>query len=62
MYRNGTNKSSENNIPVTLDVGYYNYTAINLGNANYSASSKTFFATVQQGTTQLTLTVSPSWN
>jgi hypothetical protein len=46
LYRNGTNVSDENNTPVVLAAGYYNYTVINPGNENYSSSSKTFFATV----------------
>jgi len=48
MYRNSSDVSSENNTPINLTIGYYNYTVINLGNDNYSGSSKTFFATVNQ--------------
>jgi len=48
MYRNSSNVSSENNTPINLATGYYNYTVINLGNDNYTGSSKTFFVTVNQ--------------
>jgi hypothetical protein len=60
MYRNGSNVSSENNTPVTLSAGYYNYTVINPGNQNYSLSSKTFFAAVQQNTSTCSLTINPA--
>ena len=50
MYRNQSDVSNENGTAITLATGYYNYTVINYGNENYSASSKTFFVTVQQNT------------
>lgn len=59
MYRNGTDVSSENNTPITLGAGYYNYTVINPGNANYTSSSKTFFATVNQATSTCSLVITP---
>ncbi|GAG07499.1 unnamed protein product, partial [marine sediment metagenome] len=59
MYRNGTNVSDENNTPVVLATGTYNYTVINPGNENYSGSSKIFFATIQQNTSICSLTFDP---
>jgi len=56
MYRNGSDVSSENNTPVILAAGYYNYTAVNPGNANYTSSSKTFFATVNKNLSSCSLT------
>jgi PGF-pre-PGF domain-containing protein len=60
MYRNGSNVSVENNTPVILAAGYWNYTVINQGNENYTASSKTFFATVNKNTTTCSLAFSPA--
>jgi len=48
MYREGADVSGQNGTPVTLGTGTYNYTVSNAGNENYTSSSKTFFATVQQ--------------
>jgi hypothetical protein len=48
MYRNATPINGENNTAKTLAAGYYNYTVINLGDANYTGSNKTFFATVNK--------------
>ncbi|MCX8159286.1 MAG: hypothetical protein N3D20_03325, partial [Candidatus Pacearchaeota archaeon] len=50
MYRNGMNVTNENNISLVLGVGGYNYSVINNGNENYSASSKTYYVSVQQNT------------
>ncbi|MEM4248177.1 MAG: hypothetical protein QXH80_02835, partial [Candidatus Nanoarchaeia archaeon] len=55
MYRNGSDVSSENNTPVTLTAGYWNYTVINPGNENYTESSKTFFATVNKAASEVNL-------
>ncbi|MBW2982219.1 hypothetical protein KY343_05040 [Candidatus Woesearchaeota archaeon] len=60
MYRNGSDVSLENNTPITLAAGYYNYTAINPGNQNYSSSSKTFFATVNKNTSTCSLIINPA--
>jgi len=56
MYRDGTNINLENNTPVILAAGYYNYTVINPGNQNYSSSSKTYFANITKAITSCSLT------
>ena len=60
MYRNSSDVSGENNTPIVLAVGTYNYTFINPGNANYTGSSKTFFVTVQKNTSTCSLTFDPT--
>jgi len=60
MYRNGTNVSGENNTPIVLAAGYYNYTVINTGDSNYNSSSKTYFVTVQKNTSSCFLAFAPS--
>ncbi len=55
MYRNGTNINAENNTAVTLAAGYYNYTVVNPGDFNHTASSKTFFVTVNKAAANITL-------
>lgn len=57
MYRNGTDVSSENNTDVILGAGYYNYTVENLGDENYTASSKSFFATVNKASSEINLSL-----
>jgi hypothetical protein len=55
MYRNGTNINAENNTAISLAAGYYNYTVINPGDFNHTASSKTFFVTVDKQPTAVDL-------
>jgi hypothetical protein len=62
MYRNGAPINGENNTLVTLaaNAAPYNYTVINTGNENYTASSKTFFVTLNQNITTCSLSVNPA--
>jgi hypothetical protein len=53
LYRNGT--AMGNPEIATLGAGYYNYTAVNAGNENYTGSSETFFLTVDKITPTLQL-------
>ena len=58
LYRNGTPSS---NIPSTVfAAGYYNFTANSSGNENYTAASKSYFATITQAPSSLSLSA-PSW-
>ncbi len=59
MYRDGNNVNLENNTPITLAAGYYNYTVINIGNQNYNASSKTYFANITKANSSCSLTFDP---
>jgi hypothetical protein len=60
MYRNGTDVSSQNNTPTTLAAGYYNYTAINNGNENYTGSNITLFVTVNKAESSTILLLNSS--
>jgi len=55
LYRNGQVVSNPEII--TLGVGTYNYTAVNAGNENYTASSATWWVTVNKASTTTTLYV-----
>jgi hypothetical protein len=55
LYRDGTLGSNPE--IATLPAGTYNYTAINAGNANYSASSEIWFLTVNKATPALNLLI-----
>ena len=57
LYRNGTNVTAQNSLNDTLGAGYYNFTAINLGNQNYTGSNTTLFATITQATSSVNLTL-----
>ncbi|MFC1742153.1 DNRLRE domain-containing protein, partial [Nanoarchaeota archaeon] len=59
LYRNGTPVSNPE--IDTLGVGFYNYTAINPGNENYTGSSETWYLTVNKDSTTMNLTATPSW-
>jgi hypothetical protein len=59
FYRNGTIVSSPE--ITTLPFGFYNYT-VKLNNTNYSADSKTYFVTINQGDSSLSLTSSAGWS
>jgi hypothetical protein len=45
-----------------LAVGTYNYTAINVGNTNYTGSSANWNLTVDQALATLSLTADPAWS
>jgi len=62
MYRNGTSVSAENDTEVTLAAGYWNYTVINPGTANYTGSSKTFFVTISKQATAVDLYLNENLN
>ncbi|MCX8147632.1 MAG: hypothetical protein N3D84_04145, partial [Candidatus Woesearchaeota archaeon] len=55
LYRNGTIVNASSSTLATyfaqLDLGHYNFTAVNPGNENYTGSSKTLWLNVTQGTT-----------
>ncbi len=57
LYRNGTVVTSENNIFVTLAVGYYNYTAISNGDQNHSSASTTLFVDISKISSEVNLTL-----
>ncbi len=48
-----------NSVQLDLPVGEYNYTFNTSGNANYSAGTKSFIHTVQNATSNVTLTMTP---
>jgi len=52
-YLNGSGISD--NYTATLAAGIYNFTAISSGNENYSAATKSFFATISKAASTLTL-------
>ncbi len=55
LYKEGGDVTSTNARNVTLGAGYYNYTAVSSGNANYTAASLTYFANVSKGNIIVTL-------
>jgi len=57
LYRNATDVTSENNIFVTLAVGYHNYTAISSGDQNHSSASITRFVTITKASSEVNLTL-----
>ncbi|MCX8159245.1 MAG: Ig-like domain-containing protein, partial [Candidatus Pacearchaeota archaeon] len=58
LYRDG---NIVNNPEIrVLSAGIYNYSAINLGNENYSSSNKTLFLTVNKAIVNLAITILPS--
>lgn len=60
LYKDGTNITSSNALNQTLGVSFYNITAVNSGNQNYSASTITYFANVSKGSASLSIGITPS--
>lgn len=60
LYRNGTDVTSLNNAFEDLGVGYYNFTAVTIGDLNHSNRTVTFFANITKGTPALTMGITPS--
>lgn len=55
LYRNGTDVSGENGVPVTLGTGTYNYTAASSGDANHTSATVTYFVTVDKAASAVNL-------
>ncbi len=58
LYREGSSVSNQD--IATLAAGTYNYTAVNLGDENYTGSFETWFLTVNQNTSSCNLAFNPT--
>ena len=59
LLRNGSDVSGENDTYVSLNVGYYNYTAQSAGDSNHTSMQISRFVTVNQANQILVLTLDP---
>jgi len=57
LYRDGSDVTNENNVFVTLGVGYYNYTAVSSGDENHSSASITRFVNITKANSEVNLTL-----